>query len=261
MYSITKKIIATVLTTSVLALVAFNANAQDSAKIRIAIEGAYPPFNYIEKGQLAGFDVDIAHNLCSKMNASCEFVTQEWGGMIPGLLAGKYDAIVSSMRATEARRKQIDFTDKYYDTPSRFIAPKDTTITDVSPKGLVGKTIAVQAGTTQEVYLNDMYKDSTIKSYKTQDDANRDLASGRVDVTFSDMVMLYNFINKTQDGSCCKFVGGDIKSEKYFGNGFAVAIRKDSQELRDRFNAAIKQIVSDGSYKKINDKYFPFSIY
>lgn len=244
-----------------LAAGAIVAHAKDWKEVRIAVEGVYPPFNYIDKGQLTGFDVDIAKALCAKMDVKCTFTTQEWDGMIPGLMAGKYDAIVSSMRATDERRKKVDFSNKYYDTSARFIAAKDSAITDVSPKGLAGKTIAVQGATTQETLLQDLYKDSTIKTYKSVDNANMDLAAGRVDVVFSDQVVLWQFLTKTKDGSCCKFVGGDIKNAKYFGTGMSVAVQKDSPELRDKFNAAIQQIVNDGEYKTINAKYFPFSIY
>ncbi|MEX3815364.1 lysine/arginine/ornithine ABC transporter substrate-binding protein [Paraburkholderia sp. BR13439] len=246
---------------TVMAIATVSAQAKDWKVVRVAVEGVYPPFNYMDKGQLVGFDVDIAKALCSKMQVQCQFTTQEWDGMIPGLMSGKYDAIISSMAITDERKQKVDFSDKYYATPARFIAAKDTDIKDVSPKALEGKTIGVQGSTTQATYLQDQYKNSTIKTYKSVDDANMDLAAGRIDLVMSDSVLLYEFLSKTKDGSCCKFVGPEIRNEKYFGPGKGIAVRKDSDDLRDKFNVAIKQILSDGTYKTINAKYFPFSVY
>jgi lysine-arginine-ornithine-binding protein len=245
------------------ALVAFTAlsvQAKDWKVVRVAVEGVYPPFNYMDKGQLVGFDVDVAKALCAKMQVQCQFTTQEWDGMIPGLMTGKYDAIISSMNITDERKQKVDFTDKYYTTPAKFITAKDSDIKDITPKALEGKTIGVQGSTTQATYLQDQYKNSTIKTYKSVDDANMDLAAGRIDAVMSDQVVLWEFLTKTKDGACCKFVGPDLRNEKYFGPGKGIAVRKDSPELRDRFNTALKEIVSDGSYKTINAKYFPFSV-
>lgn len=237
-----------------------SASAKDWKEIRIATEGTYPPFSYIENGKLTGFDVDIAEALCAKIQAKCEVVSQEWDGMIPGLMSGKYDAIVASMAITDERKKKIDFTDKYYATPARFIAVKDSGITDTSPAGLKGKVIGVQGSTTQATYLEDKYKGADVKLYKTVDDADMDLANGRVDAVFSDSAILYQWL-KTKDGGCCGFVGEEVRDQQYFGVGKGIGIRKEDADLRDKLNEATKAIIADGTYEKINKKYFPFSIY
>lgn len=236
------------------------AHAEDQTKIRIATEGTYPPFSYLENGELTGFDVDIAKALCDKMKAQCTIVSQEWDGMIPGLMSGKFDAIVASMNVTEERKKKIDFSDKYYATPARFITVKDSGITDVTPAGLDGKTVGVQVSTTQANYLEAKYPKAIVKQYKTVDDATMDLANGRLDTVFSDSAILYTWM-KGKDGGCCAFVGQDIKDESVFGIGKGVGIRKEDQALKAKFNDAIKAILADGTYQKINAKYFPFSIY
>ncbi|MGH6645091.1 MAG: ABC transporter substrate-binding protein [Bradyrhizobium sp.] len=236
------------------------ASAKDWKTIRIGTEGAYPPFNGLDaSGQLIGFDVDIGKALCAQMKVECTFVAQDWDGIIPALLAGKYDAIVASMSITEERKKKVAFTVPYYSTPGNFIAPKDTKLTDLSPAGLKGKTIGTQSSTTASVYLEEKYKDSDIKLYPTQDEANADLANGRLDTILADKFVLYEWLEKTDAGKCCKFIGGDIKDVNPEGTG--IAVRKEDNELREAMNKAIKDIVADGTYKKINEKYFPFDIY
>lgn len=237
------------------------AQAKEWKTVRIAVEGVYPPFNYMERGQLTGFDVDMAKNFCAHMKVECTFVVQDWDGMIPGLVAGKYDAIVSSMRITDERKKRIDFSEKYYNTPAHFMADKASNITDVSPSGLSGKTIGVQGSTVQAGFLEKSYSKSTVKTYQTVDDASADLAVGRIDLVFSDKVLLNEWLTRSADGKCCQLVGTDFSDPKDFGVGFGVGLRKDSPELRDMFNAAIPATLADGSYQKINDKYFNFPVY
>ena len=237
------------------------AMAKEWKTVRIGTEGAYPPFNYFDSArQLQGFDIDIAKALCDKMKVKCVFVAQDWDGIIPGLLAKKYDAIVASMSITEERKKKVDFTDPYYRSPAIFVAPRDTDITDVSPKGMKGRTIGAQSSTIHANYLEDNYKDSTIKLYKTQDEVNADLAAGRLDAQLADKLVLFEWL-KTKDGQCCKFIGKDITDPKWFGIGAGIAIRKEDQDLKAMFNKALKEILADGTYARINKKYFPFSIY
>ncbi|AUZ58569.1 Lysine-arginine-ornithine-binding periplasmic protein precursor [Pseudomonas sp. XWY-1] len=241
-------------------LMAGLASAEEAREIRIATEGTYPPFSYLDKGKLTGFDVDIATAMCERMKVKCEIVSQEWDGMIPGLIAGKYDAIVASMNITEERKKKIDFSNKYYATPARFITVKDGGVSAIGAADLAGKSIGVQVSTTQSNYLEENYKDSDIKQYKTVDDAAMDLANGRIDAVFSDAALLYVWM-KTKDGACCAFVGGDVVNEKYFGVGKGVGVRQGDVALREQFNKAIAELRADGTYEKINQKYFPFSIY
>ncbi|WP_433850750.1 transporter substrate-binding domain-containing protein [Brucella pseudogrignonensis] len=246
-------------TASILAMTLLTAaHAEDS--IKIATEGVYPPFNYVEGGKLTGFDVDIANALCEKAKLKCEIVTQEWDGMIPALVAHKFDAIVASMNITEERKKKIDFTAKYYDTPAKFMAPKDAKVTDLSPAALAGKTIGVQGSTTQQNFLEAKYKDSTIKTYTTVDDASADLAAGRLDLVLSDKILLGEWLKKSADGACCELVGDDLR-DPLFGAGKGIGVRKEDTALRDKLDAALKEVLADGTYKTINEKYFPFSIY
>ncbi len=243
------------------AVVSSSAFAADWSKIRVGTEGAYKPFNYIDSdGKLQGFDVEIAKALCTEMKAECSFVAQDWDGIIPALLAKKYDVIIASMSITEERKKKVDFTDKYYNTPAKFVAKKGAGITDTSAAGMKGKTIGAQSSTTHSSYLEDNYKDSTVKLYATQDEANADLAAGRLDAVLADSVVILAWLDG-EDGSCCEHVGESHNDPKWFGLGAGMAVRKGEDELKDKLNTALATILENGTYKKINDKYFPFSVY
>jgi polar amino acid transport system substrate-binding protein len=259
--------LATIIAATAIALAATSgmAAAKEWKEIRIGTEGAYPPFNSIDpSGQLVGFDVDIAKALCDKMQAKCTFVAQDWDGIIPALLAGKYDAIVASMSITEERKKKVAFTNKYYDTPASFIAPKDSKIADFSPAGLKGKVLGTQSSTTHANFLEEVYgaAGAEVKLYATQDEANADLAAGRLDAVEADKIVLSEWLKKP-DGACCE-LKLDIQKEpyrKYFGYGVGIATRPEDKDLVEQLNKAIADVVADGTYKTINDKYFPFSIY
>jgi len=237
-----------------------NASAQ-LQKVRIATEGAFAPFNYKDtNGELQGFDVDIAKALCTKAKFDCTIVAQDWDGIIPGLLAKKYDAIIASMSITEERKKTIDFTDKYYQTPARFVARKGSG-TEISEAGLKGKTIGVQRATINADLIRETYGNVlTIKEYDTQDNANLDLIAGRVDLVLADAVVLQKGLLDKPEGKDLEFVG-PIPRGSIVDEGAGIGIRKGDTKLKDAFNAAIKAIRADGTYKKINDKYFSFDVY
>ena len=229
--------------------------------VRIGTEGAYPPFNAIDSdGNLVGFDVDIANALCAAAELTCEFVVQDWDGIIPGLIAKKYDAIVASMSITEERKEKVDFTKKYYNTPAKFVA-KDGASFDFSEAGLAGKAIGVQRATIHENFLRDNFKQSDIRAYATQDEANQDLVSGRVELVLADSVALLDGFLSTDAGQGYGFVGPSYSDPQWFGEGIGIAVRKGEDELREKLNAAIDQIRADGTYKTINEKYFDFDVY
>lgn len=248
------KMISAVSLVAVATLGSTGAMAAD--KIRIATEGAYAPFNMVDdKGQLVGFDVDIAKALCKQMKADCKIVAQDWDGIIPGLLGRKYDAIIASMSITPERSKVVDFTNPYYSNVLAFVAPKSTKL-DTSKAGLKGLTIGAQRATVASQYLEDHLADTVkIKLYDTQDNAYLDLAAGRLDGLLSDKFPAYDWL-KTKDGQGFEFKGKDVDTNDKIG----IAIRK-GDPLKAKFNKALKAIVADGTYAKINAKYFPFSIF
>ena len=138
------------LLSALLALSAAGVSAKDWTEIRMASEGAYPPFNEIgANGALKGFDIDIGNALCAEMKAKCTWVKQEWDGMIPALMARKFDAIVASMSITEERKAKVDFTNKYYASPVVLIAKNGLPLRP-ELASLKGKKVAVQRGTGSE---------------------------------------------------------------------------------------------------------------
>ena len=230
--------------------------------IRFATEGAYPPFNMMDSnGELQGFDVDITKALCKQMGIECKLMVQDWDGLIPGLLAKKYDAIVASMSITEERKQKVDFTDKYYVSPARFVAKKGASI-DVSKKGLKGKVVGVQRATIHENFVRDNFGESVqIKSYATQDEANMDLTAGRVDLVIADATVLQGGFLDTDAGKGYAFIGPSFTDAKWFGEGIGIAVRKGDGDLKEMLNKAIKELRKNGVYQKINAKYFDFDLY
>lgn len=241
------------------AVMFFMGPALGQDKLTIGTEGAYPPFNTIgPDGSLSGFDIDIAKALCAEMKVECEFVTQDWDGIIPGLQAGKYDAIIASMSITEERKSQVLFTNKYYTTPLSLVAPKDSVLSGTDPAAYSGKVIGAQAGTTQAEYAEKAYGavGAEVKQYPTHEDAIVDMNNGRVDAVISDKFVLMTWLEA--DGkACCKMVGDIAGTETEAG----IALRLGEEALRDRFNAALDALVKNGTYKQIQGKYFSFDIY
>ena len=245
---------------AVIALFAGSAMAEGE-KLVIGTEGAYPPFNNLESdGTLTGFDVDIAKALCEEMKAECTFVTQDWDGIIPALIAKKFDAIIASMSITEERKQQVDFSKKYYNTPPAIAVPKDSELTEATEAALAGKIIGAQASTTHSYYAEAHMKESEIKLYPTADEYKLDVANGRVDAVVDDVVVLSEWL-KTEDGACCKLLGTLPIDPVINGEGAGIAVRKGETELADKFTAAIAAIRESGKYQEINAKYFAFDVY
>ena len=237
------------------ATLVFSANALAVDKYKVGIEGAYPPFNNKnESGQVVGFDYDIAMALCAKMKAECEVVTSDWDGIIPALNAKKYDFIVSSLSITEDRKQAVDFTDPYYSNKQQFVAKKGVEFkTDID--SLKSKQLGTQRSTQAATWLEDNVG-GDIKLYDTQENAYLDLSSGRVDGLLADKYAIYGWLKDDPAGKDYEFKGKPINEDDKVG----IALRKGESDLRTKLNLALKEIKEDGTYKKINDKYFPFSI-
>ena len=237
------------------------AQPPDWKTIRIAVEGAYPPFSEIgPDGRIKGFDIDIANALCADLKAQCTFVQQEFDGMIPGLNARKFDAVIASMSITEERKRSVAFSDKYYATPARLIAKKGASLVP-TPDGMKGKRIGVQRSTTHDRFATDTFKDSEIVRYTGQDQVFLDLQSGRLDAVVADQVAANIGFLQRPVGKDFGFVGPAFSDPKYFGPGAGVAVRKGDTQLQARLNQAIKDIRANGTYQAIAKKYFDFDVY
>ena len=235
------------------------ASAKEWTDVKIGTEGAYPPFNNLNaKGELEGFEIDYGNLLCEKAKLKCTFVAQDWDGIIPALLASKYDLIMAGMNATDERKKKIDFGMVYTKIPISAMANKSVTSADISPEALKGKTIGVQGSTIHANFVEKMYPGSTMKPYPTQEEANLDLANGRLDYVIADYAALSVFVDKGAEGACCKIVAEVPRDPVIHGAGVGMGYRKEDADLRAKFDAAIKETMLDGSFKVLNDKYFKY---
>lgn len=237
-------------------------HAEQWKQIRIGVEGAYPPFSSITKsGKLEGFDIDIAVALCKVMGAECSLVPQDWDGIIPALLARKYDAIIASMSITEERKKKVAFTDKYYSESARFVRKKGSAL-EISKAGLAGKSVGVQRATTYDNFITAEFGEAvTVKRYGTQDEAYLDLVAGRVDLLLASSIAAYDGFLSTEQGKDFEFVGPSYNDPKHFGDGIGIAVRKGDADLAEQFNQAIQSLRDSGKYRTINNRYFDFDIY
>ena len=232
-----------------------------AAKLRVGVEGAYPPFSWKEPdGTLKGFDIDIAYEVCKRLNRECVLIEQEWDGMIPALLAKKFDTIIASMSITAERKKKIDFTIKYYNTPAGVVA-KENAEFDRSNEGLKGKRIGVQRATIHQCVAEKMFPDAELVLYANQEEVFQDLAVGRLDAQISDSLQAVEGFLKQDMGKGFAFLGEMIEDVECLGIGVGFAVRRNNAILRDSLSTAIKAIRADGTYKKINDKYFEIDIY
>jgi len=244
------------------ALVGGAAQAKEWKTVRIGMDATYAPFESVnEKGEIVGFEVDYAKALCAKMKVTCTFQNQDWDGVIPALLASKFDVIFSSMNETPARAQKVLFSDVYYATAPVIMTTAANKSDDVSPAALKGKLVGSQSSTTFANYIQKIYPDSTYKGYPGADEPNLDLQSGRLDYVVTDILVAQTFIDKTGKG-CCRIVT-EIKrsaTPEIFGPGVGAAFRPEDTDLKDMFNKAIKELDDDGTYKKIEAGYFKMDI-
>ena len=224
-------------------------------RLRIGVDPAYPPFSDIDDAdRLVGFDIDIALALCARMKAECAFVRQEWEGLIPALLAGRFDAIVSSMSITGKRRRLVAFTDRYYSSGVRFVARKGS---DFDPEDPAGRTVGAMRATIASDWLEDnRSKFADIRLYADQGALDRALIEGRVDAVFGDALGFWKWL-KSPEGEGFAYAGDAYRLDE----GIGIAVRKEDDALRRHLNRALRAILADGTYRKINARYFPFDIY
>ncbi|MBU2510779.1 transporter substrate-binding domain-containing protein [bacterium] len=248
--------------TAAIFLMAGGLQAKDWKTIRMCSEGAYPPFNYMTpEGKLVGFDIEIGQALCDFLKVECTWQTQDWDGTIPGLLARKYDASIAQMSITEERLKSVAFSKKYSNSPAKLAAQENLVISVLSGEQKKIK-IGVQRETIHDRYATAMWgKNTEIIRYGTQDEVYLDMKSGRIDLTLADAVSLSEGFLNLEGNEKFQFVGPTFSDPKWFGIGTGIAIHKDNQDLVELFNKAIDGIRANGTYKKIQDKYFNFDIY
>lgn len=231
-------------------------------KVTIASEGARPPFNQLDdKGELAGFEIDLARELCARAALDCVFVQQEWDQLLPALESKQVDAVMSTQEPTDERRARVAFGEPYLRMPSAFLAARKRQIRASSPADLAGRAIGVEQGSPHQAWLEETYGESEIRPYASLEEAILDLAEGRLDLVLGPKDALAAFMKHRREAQCCKLLADAPRDPGYFGEGFAMAFPKDARELRARFDAALKSALADGAYERVRAKYFDWPVY
>ncbi|MFL2520318.1 MAG: transporter substrate-binding domain-containing protein [Alphaproteobacteria bacterium] len=270
-----KNILLIVLSLSVFGL----ASIANSQTIRIGTEGAYPPWNNINSaGDLEGAEIDFGNEACERMGVTCEWVTQDWDGIIPALLQGKYDIIIAGMSITEERKEKVNFTTGYMTDGARFAVLKDSGLADLNIAGMAkvnlnnaggkeqaaigqliaamdGKTVCVQSSTIHQNFLEKHMSGAVdVKLYQAVDDHNLDLAAGRCDAVLADVGSIIDFMES--DGGVDVAFTGPTFSGGVFGDGVGGAVRKEDTEILDMWNSAISEMSKDGTTAEITKEWF-----
>lgn len=252
-----KKILFATLATTLLGA---GAVAAEDVRIGIAAE-PYPPFASLNAaGEWVGWEIEIIDAVCAAAALECVITPVAWDGIIPSLTGQQIDALMASMSITEERQQTIDFSDPYYNTPAVIVADRSMGI-EPTPESLAGKIIGVQASTIHQAYANAYFGDAAeIRVYQTQDEANQDLVSGRIDATMADSIAMADFVG-TEAGACCEIKGPVANDEAILGRGVGAGVRQGDDALRERLNAGIAAILADGTHAEITSRYFTTSIY
>lgn len=231
--------------------------------LKLGTDPTYAPFESKNaSGELIGFDIDLAKELCKRIETHCTFVESDFDALIPSLKAKKIDAIISSLSITEKRQQEIAFTDKLYAANARLIAKKGSSI-QPTLESLAGKRVGVLQGTTQESYANANWqpKGVDIVAYQNQDLVYDDLTAGRIDAAFQDEVAASEGFLKLNVGKDYEFAGPAVKDDKYFGVGTGIGLRKEDSELKAALDKAFAEMRADGTYDTFAKKYFDFDVY
>ena len=221
--------------------------AASAQELTFAMEPSYPPFETTnEKGEIIGFDVDLANAICKEIQATCKFKGEAFDALIPNLKAKRFDASISAIDITDARAKQVLFSDAYYDSTASYVTLKGKATLESA------KNVGVQNGTTFQQYTVAETKQYTTKAYASLQSAILDLKSGRIDMIFGDTAVLADMISKEPE---MQFVGEKVANKKYFGNGLGIAMHKSNKELAEQLNKGLAAIKANGEYQKIYDKW------
>ena len=244
---------------SVGALAAMPACAKEWKTVRVGMDATYPPFESVDSsGKIVGFEVDYANALCAKMHVTCTYQNQDWDGVIPALLSGKFDVIFSSMNMTPARAQKVLFSDMYYATPPVWVTQASNKSDDTSLAALKDKTVGTQSSTVFANYIDKDYKGVETKLYPGGDEPLLDLANGRLDYVVTDILVAQKYIDKNP--GCCRIIKEITRTPDIFGPGVGAAFRPDDTDLKTMFDKAIAEADADGTFKRLEAEFFKIDI-
>jgi polar amino acid transport system substrate-binding protein len=236
--------------------------AQRRALLRFLTTNDFPPFNYLdEDGVLTGFHVDLARAVCLELGTQCDVSARNWEELLPVLARGQADAVIAGHMVSARALATVDFTDRYFFTPGRFVGRRSGPGHEITPGGLASTRIAVAKGTTHEAFLQAFFPDSAIQSFETQELARDALLGAKVDLLFDDGISLVLWINGEASRGCCELKGGPYLEPKYFGDGMAIAIGKKDTSLRSELNAALRKLRASGRFEELVLRYFPYRVF
>lgn len=231
-------------------------------KIRFITDSDYPPFHYYDEvGALTGFNIDLAQAICSVLAVECEIAATNWSSLMPAIETGEADAAIASIRITAEALKSADFTLRYYATPARFAARKDSEITDIGPETIEGLKIGVAKDSGHEAYLKTFFPGAAVAAFESSEAAQKALKEGAIDLVFADGITLAFWFNGVESENCCEFRGGPYLDSRFFGEGVGIAVKKGNRTLVQALNYALEQVHARGTYEELFLRYFPMNFF
>lgn len=250
------------------AIAMFSSINASAETLRVGMECTYAPFNYkTADGELAGYDVDVAKGVAKIIGADLEYVCQEWDGMIPALLANKFDLVIASMSITEKRMQKIDFSGPYRFSTGQIVGAKKTKVDlfddagNPIPGNFKGLKVGLERATTYSSWFEEKLPGADVVLYDGSEPLYLDLQNGRVDVIMTNPMKAHlKFLSK-EDGAGFEFKGPVVDEEKYFGIGVGIGLRQGQPELKARLNDALKKLINSGDLEGYARKIFPFKLH
>ena len=231
-------------------------------KIRFITDSDYPPFHYYDEvGALTGFNIDLPQAICNVLAVECEITATNWSSLMPAIETGEADAAIASIRITAEALKSADFTLRYYATPARFAARKDSEITDIGPETIEGLKIGVAKDSGHEAYLKTFFPGAAVAAFESSEAAQKALKEGAIDLVFADGITLAFWFNGVESENCCEFRGGPYLDSRFFGEGVGIAVKKGNRTLVQALNYALEQVHARGTYEELFLRYFPMNFF
>jgi polar amino acid transport system substrate-binding protein len=244
---------------------AAQADAEEPSKrvvVRFLTEADYPPFNfYDEDGTLVGLNVDLARAICAELATACDIKVRPWGELLLAMRRGEADAVIAAHAVTSQSLAEVDFTDRYFQTPGRFAAKRGGEPMEITPETLESKRIGVAKNSPHEAFLRTFFRSSAIQTFESPDLARDALIQGQVDYIFDDGIGLIFWLHGTASKRCCELKGGAYLEPKYFGDGIAIAVPKTDSQIRTLLNGALAKLRANGRLDELAERYFPVKVY